>query len=122
MRWLADENIPRSATAMLRERGEDVRAIGEAHAGMTDRDVLNLAVAEARILLTFDRDHGDLIFNDLAEPPPGVVYLRILPASAEQVGDVLAQIMDASGEGLSGFLTVVTKDGIRQRRLPQSDD
>lgn len=118
MRWLADENIPRSAIAMLREHGEDVIAVAEARAGMTDHEVLAMAVADQRILLTFDRDHGDLIFNGHIEPPPGVVYVRIVPVAAEQLGQLLLQLIKEAGDTLVGFLTVVSKSGMRQRGFP----
>lgn len=118
MRWLADENIPRSAISMLREHGEDVLAVAEIGAGMSDHEVLALAVSDQRILLTFDRDHGDLIFNDRIAPPLGVVYLRIVPGAAEQIGELLLQLIKEAGDTLVGFLTVVSKSGMRQRRFP----
>jgi len=120
MRWLADENIPRGAVSVLRARGEDVVAVCETSPGMGDRQVLALAVSQQRILLTCDRDHGDLIFSNGLESPPGVVYLRVVPGSAEQLGHLVLQLIDNVSDQLADFLTVVTKEGMRQRRLPDA--
>ena len=80
MRWLADENIPRSAIAFLRSRGEDTAAIAELSPGIPDETVILAARTQGRILVSFDRDHGDLIFGHAVAPPRAVVYL-ISPTS-----------------------------------------
>ena len=55
---LADENVPAKAIEILRARGIDVVAIRELSPGIADEAVLDLAVAEVRILVSFDRDYG----------------------------------------------------------------
>jgi predicted nuclease of predicted toxin-antitoxin system len=54
MRWLADENIPRSAIAFLRSRGEDTAAIAELSPGIPDEMVIQVARTQDRILVSFD--------------------------------------------------------------------
>jgi hypothetical protein len=50
MRWLADENIPRSAIAYLRSRGEDATAIAELSPSIPDEAVIQVARTQDRIL------------------------------------------------------------------------
>ncbi len=63
MQFLANENIPSKSISILRNAGYDVIAIGEESPGISDRDILNRAQIEHRIILTFDRDYGELIYK-----------------------------------------------------------
>ena len=62
MRWLCDENIPRILVEELRQRGHDAAWIMERASGVSDADVLTLAVREHRLCLTFDKDFGELAY------------------------------------------------------------
>ena len=62
MRFLAEENVSRLVVARLRAAGLDVTAIGETSSGALDNDVLATASREGRILITEDRDFGELSF------------------------------------------------------------
>lgn len=73
--WMADENIPGDANAFMCARGEDVVPVAGTSRGIPDAQVLELARDQDRILLTFDRDRGDLIFfNRGVAAPRRVVY------------------------------------------------
>src|SRR3546814_7539678 len=69
MRWLADENIPRALVTALRALGHDVLEAGECSPGAADPALLALARDQDRIQISFDRDHGDLIFGQGVPPP-----------------------------------------------------
>ncbi len=118
MRWLADENMPGASIAFLRSRGEDVVAIAETSPGVADGEVLRIARDSGRMLLSFDRDHGELIFRLVERPPPAVIFLRLAPP-LPNVLNVLLEAVVAMGEtALLGKFTVVTQHGTRQRALP----
>ena len=118
MLWLADENIPKAAIAFLRERGEDVLAVAELSPGIPDERVVEIARGERRILLSFDRDHGDLIFGRALAPPRAVIYLRFYPPDAKALQHSLAGLIAMGETALDGQFTVVSESGIRQRALP----
>ena len=120
MKWLADENIPGVAVAFLRRHGEDVMAIAEMAPGIPDEEVLERARVDRRILLSFDRDHGDLIFHHGIVPPVGVVYFRLSPPDPQSVERILAGLIALGEDALVGKFTVITADGMRQRALPGS--
>ena len=60
MRFLADENFPGNAVTALQARGHDIVWIRTAAPGSKDEEVLAWAVREERVLLTFDKDFGEL--------------------------------------------------------------
>jgi len=62
MRFLANENFPFPSIRILRDNGHDVKSIGEEMFGITDIEVLDVAKNENRIILTLDKDYGELIF------------------------------------------------------------
>ncbi len=69
MKWLADENIPSSAIAFLRQRGQEVFSVAKLVPGAPDQRVIQIAVERQCILLSFDRDIGDLIFGRAVMSP-----------------------------------------------------
>jgi len=63
VRWLADECIAAPLVAALRDAGHDASYVAEFAAGLSDADVIAMASAEGRVLLTEDKDFGDLVFR-----------------------------------------------------------
>jgi len=61
MRFLANENFPADAVTQLKAAGHDIVWVRTAAPGMKDEDVLAWAAREARIVLTFDKDFGELL-------------------------------------------------------------
>ncbi|MFI5386054.1 MAG: DUF5615 family PIN-like protein [Fimbriimonadales bacterium] len=118
MRLLANENIFRSAVSQLRLVGHDVEAVAESLPGATDDAVLRRAVADHRIVLTFDKDYGELIYRHALPPPPGVILLRFDPVSAEEVVGFIQMLDSSMDVELEGWFSIVRRDGLRQRRLP----
>lgn len=117
MRFLADEHVPGSTIRALRAAGHDVWAAAAEAPGSADSALLARAVNDERVVLTFDRDFGALLFHAGATAPPGIVYFRlaiVAPAFLERV--VLALVAGA-GQGISGQFTVVEEERIRQRPL-----
>jgi predicted nuclease of predicted toxin-antitoxin system len=116
--FLADENISPTSVRRLRAAGHDVAAIGEDSPSADDSAVLARAVREGRILLTFDRDHGELIFHRRHPAPPGVVYFRLASDESGQAADwLLSWLRDDRGP-LAGWFTTAEPQRTRRRPLP----
>ena len=77
MKLLANENFPLTSVQFLRSKGHDVLFVGEDFPGISDEEVLEVALKEKRTILTFDRDYGELIFKYQKRLPKGVLYLRL---------------------------------------------
>jgi predicted nuclease of predicted toxin-antitoxin system len=63
VRLCANENLPEACIAESRRSGHDVLWIREAAPGSPDTAVLSRAQSEERLLITFDKDFGDLVFH-----------------------------------------------------------
>jgi len=116
MKFLADENFPRPALEALRKAGWDVLSIAEECPGVPDEDVAALCADQQRILLTFDKDFGELVFHHGLPAGSGVVLFRVTPDSPEEAAD-LALALVQSQPDLAGSFCVVTRDRIRIRPL-----
>lgn len=75
-RILADENVPWNVVTALKADGHDVTSMRTVAPGSSDVQVLALALAEGRIVLTFDKDFGELAFRLGQQATSGVILLR----------------------------------------------
>lgn len=117
MRFLADENIPLPTIRLLREAGLDVESIAELSPGSPDTQVLAYARAQGQILITFDRDFGELVYHRGAPVPAGVIYLRMLQSDSALPARAVIKLADTPEIVLEGRFTVVDPDKVRQRPL-----
>jgi predicted nuclease of predicted toxin-antitoxin system len=63
MRFLVDESTGASVARALRELGHDVAEIAAGQFGATDSDVLEMALSQQRILVTNDKDFGEMVYR-----------------------------------------------------------
>ncbi|HKZ42561.1 MAG TPA: DUF5615 family PIN-like protein [Candidatus Hodarchaeales archaeon] len=94
MKLLADENIPTRTLDLLKHQGMDIVSILDFRLGLSDDDVLTVAKEHERVLVTFDKDFGDIVFRTRAETK-GVVLLRFTPKSPEQLARRLKALLDS---------------------------
>ncbi len=118
LRFLADEHFPRPSIRALSAVGHDVADVASESPGIPDERVLERAVREGRLLITFDSDHGRLIYREGGPVPVGVVYFRLVPLSVREPAEYLLALLARPELSLLGMLTVVERERIRQRPLP----
>jgi predicted nuclease of predicted toxin-antitoxin system len=114
VKWVADENVDHPIVARLRELGHDVWSVAEQASGLRDDEVLAHAEAAAAVLITSDKDFGELVFRQ-RRTTHGVVLVR-LPGMgpverAARVAAALAPILDQ----VYGNFTVIDRTGVRVR-------
>ena len=115
MKFLLDQNVDRRFAAYLRGLGHDVTIISVDYPpGLPDQDVLAIAHREGRIVLTNDRDFGELVFRQHA-PHAGVIYFRLYTPDFAGKRDRLATVLTEYAGQLDQFITV-TEHSIRVRR------
>jgi predicted nuclease of predicted toxin-antitoxin system len=100
MLWLADECVDAPLVADLRGAGHDVSYIAEAAPSETDSEIVDWAYREGRILLTEDKDFGELAFLR-RRPVPGIVLLRIDRGGRQNKIVRLQAAIERFGEGCS---------------------
>jgi predicted nuclease of predicted toxin-antitoxin system len=81
---------------------------------LEDYEVLAIAVRDQRILITFDRDFGELVFSR-RQPHGGVLYFRLGPIDLAVETERLAYVLAHYGDRLDHFLTI-TRRSVRVRR------
>ena len=114
MRFLLDQNIDARLIPFLISLGHDVIRIGREHPhDMSDEDILALAHRERRILITNDRDFGELVFRH-GQPHSGLILFRLGSAGLPTKIARLTEILTQHGAQLNGFI-VATLDSIRVR-------
>jgi predicted nuclease of predicted toxin-antitoxin system len=116
-RLLADEHIPNSTISALREAGHDVVAASQEYRASPDRTLLAIGEREQRLLITFDRDFGVLLFAERVPQTTGVLFLRLMSQSHRSVTPALMPIVESSLEFL-GYFTVIREDRVRSTILP----
>jgi predicted nuclease of predicted toxin-antitoxin system len=90
VRFLADENFPGDAIVVLRERGHDVAWVRADAPGSSDDDVLARAMREGRVLLTFDKDFGELAWRSGLPASAGIVLFRLpMPPPSDVISTVV---------------------------------
>jgi len=114
--WLADECIAASLVRELRGAGHDVLYIAEFAASLSDVEVIALASREGRLLLTADKDFGELVFRR-GQAVPGLILLRIDPESRALILARLLGAIDQFGDGLFGRYVVIDEARFRSRPL-----
>jgi predicted nuclease of predicted toxin-antitoxin system len=114
MRLCANENIPADGVVALRSQGHDVLWIREAIPGATDVQVIERAMVEQRLLLTFDKDFGELVFRRGKKAAAGIVLFRISQPSGTAVAETIARVL-ASRDDWEGHFSVVDDRTVRMR-------
>lgn len=117
---LANENTPGDAVDLLRQRGHDVTWIRTDSPGASDEANLSKAVAEQRLLITFDKDFGELVFHRRQTASSGVVLFRVTSPSPMAAAAKIADALDSRADWM-GHFSVVDDRRIRMVRLPAHD-
>jgi predicted nuclease of predicted toxin-antitoxin system len=112
MNFVADESCARPVIEALRETGHDVVAIFEIAKGATDDEVLDHALKESRVLITEDRDFGELVYAR-GHPSAGVILLRFPGAARHAKIAAVVETVSKLGSRLQDAFTVVGPGRVR---------
>ncbi len=112
--FLANENFPAPSISLLRKNGLTVFSIREASPGISDEEVVAIAQETGRIILTFDKDYGEIIFRHGLSAPPAVIFFRTKGAHPEWSGERLLEFLD-DGKVFASAFSIVEHLTLRQR-------
>lgn len=116
---LANENFPGPLVRLLRERGHRVDWVRELMMGAADREVLERAQREGRLVVTFDKDFGELAFRSRLPAGSGVILFRLSGSNPEVDQARALAALESRGDWV-GHFSVVEDDRIRMRPLPNT--
>lgn len=120
MHLFADESTPRVIVQWLRDAGHDVTWATELQPGETDEAWLNLAEAEGRLIVTADKDFGDLVFRD-GRNTHGVLLLRLHGLAFDERIARIAAAWAVVEANPTGSFIVVSEHKVRVRRTKRPD-
>jgi len=115
MKLLADEGVDKSIVDLLRASEFDVHYILETDRGIDDDQVLQIANAEDRILLTQDKDFGEMVFR-LRKIHLGIVLIRLGIMISSEKAILVTQAFLDHREKLKSAFTVIQNNAIRIRK------
>lgn len=118
MRFLADESCDAAVVRAVHEAGHDVTPVRDTMRGANDQSVLDAALRQQRVVLTEDKDFGELVFARSA-PALGVLLLRYPAAARDRVAQRVVDFVAVRGAELVGSFVVIGPSRTRVRRLRQ---
>jgi predicted nuclease of predicted toxin-antitoxin system len=121
MRFLVDECTGASVIEYLRKKGHDVLSVAETTPRATDTDILTRAAQQDRIMVTNDKDFGDLVFHS-GGVHSGVLLLRLRDESPANKVAVTAAVLNQYAERLPGNFVAASETRIRVREPIKADD
>lgn len=117
LRFLANENMPGDAVEAIRDVGHDVAWVRTDAPGSLDEAVLARAQSEDRVLLTFDKDFGELAFRSRLPASSGIILFRLEASGPPRTVTIILAAL-ASRSDWAGNFSVVEADRIRMTPLP----
>ena len=112
---LADECIDREVVDALREQGFDVLYVAELAPSIPDDEVLAMAVAADALLITSDKDFGEIVFRQ-NRLHSGVLLIRLAGVDAHLKAQLTVEILRERDTELLGNFSVLERDRFRVRR------
>ncbi|GBD86591.1 hypothetical protein BMS3Abin03_00512 [bacterium BMS3Abin03] len=114
LKLLFDVGVSKKAETHFKNIGYDVLAVRDLNPSMKDIDILDLAVKEKRLVITMDKDFGELVFNS-KKGHTGVLLLRMENATWKQKTDVLLEIFNKYANVIVGKFSVYQDKKLRIR-------
>jgi len=115
MNLLADESIDGQIVYRLRQDGHLVHYVAEMEPGISDDTVLDLANREAALLLTADKDFGELVYRQ-GRITSGIVLVQLAGLSPTHKADIVSSVLNEHRTELRHAFTVITPGTVRLRR------
>jgi predicted nuclease of predicted toxin-antitoxin system len=111
---LADESLDREIVERLRRDGNAVRYVAEMDAGISDDAVIDLANRDNAILVTADKDFGELVFRQ-HRLTRGVILVRLAGLPGDRKAALVASLVATHQTRLTKAFTVITPGAVRIR-------
>ena len=114
MRFIVDESTGMAVAEYLREAGHDVLVVSATMPQADDTQILTRAANEERILITNDKDFGELVFRT-GQVHHGVLLLRLRDESSMNRVRMVRLVLEKYTDQLRGHFVVATERAIRVR-------
>jgi predicted nuclease of predicted toxin-antitoxin system len=117
MNLVADESVDRPVVERLRAEGHDVAYFADLQPGATDDIVLEAANDRGALLVTADKDFGELVYR-LRRASNGVVLIRLAGLSLDAKAEAIATVFRDHASEVVGAFSVISPGSVRIRSGP----
>lgn len=118
MNLFADESVDRPIVDRLRQEGHDTLYVAELSPSITDDEVLQQANSRGALLITLDKDFGELVYRQ-GRIHAGVILLRLAGLASASKAETAAKVLQDHANELVGAFTVVSPGSVRIRHAPE---
>ena len=115
LKFLIDVGVGRKVEEYLTKQGHDVATIRDIDPRMSDSDIIRLSALQSRVIVTMDKDFGELVYHSSLEHS-GVLLLRLEDATGAQKVRVVADIMKGYSTHLPNSFCVYQSNKFRVRK------
>ncbi|MEJ2168077.1 MAG: DUF5615 family PIN-like protein [Desulfobacterales bacterium] len=116
LKFLVDVGVGKKVEEYLLEKRYDTKAVRSLDQRMPDREIIRLAALEQRIVITMDKDFGELVYHSGLHHS-GILLLRLEDATGSEKQKVIAKILEKHAENLENNFCVYQNKKFRFRRL-----
>jgi len=116
MNIFADESVDRQIVERLRREQHKVDYVPEMAPGISDNEVLDWSNQKEALLITADKDFGDLVFRK-KQSMCGILLIRLSGMPAAEKAERVAITVHRYGEEMLNRFSVLTKDALRIRKI-----
>lgn len=116
MNFVADESIDQAIVAALRKSGHNVQYVAELAPGISDSMILDSANKTSSVIITADKDFGDLVYRQ-KYLNPGIILLRLAGLSRGQKVEIVINAITQYGDNLLGKFSVISPSTMRIRNI-----
>ena len=114
LKFIIDESSGVTLSSVLSSLGHDCINIAQMKPGIEDHEILDLAFKENRILITNDKDFGELIYRKKS-PHKGIILLRLGYDTPQKRIQIIEELIERFGEKLKNRFIVASEKGFRIR-------
>jgi predicted nuclease of predicted toxin-antitoxin system len=114
LRVLVDVGVGSAVEDRLRQAGHDVAAVRDQDPRMMDSDILDWAVREQRLVITMDKDFGELVYLS-GRTHAGILLLRLQQADGSTKAQIIQSIVSQFSDQLPGHFSVYQDGNLRIR-------
>ncbi|MDO8969330.1 MAG: DUF5615 family PIN-like protein [Saprospiraceae bacterium] len=114
LKFVLDVGVGNKTLQLLRNEGFDVISILEIEPSMDDSDILSIAEKEERMVVTMDKDFGELVYRS-GRNHNGVLLLRLEDATGDEKAEIMRKILLSFSEQIEGRFCVFQNGRLRIR-------
>ena len=115
MKFIADECIDRQIIDLLRKIGYEILYVTEIEPGISDKKVLDIANRESAVLITADKDFGELVFRQ-NKITSGIILIRLTGLQPDVKAAITASAIKEHREEIWNNFMVITSETVRIRK------